>query len=122
MAFGHVILKEFHVDKPSEYFTDYVRRYTDWPNLVLLEARDDGSYQAGRFARASDFVAGLGEEQNPDWKTVAIDDATGEIISPNGSIGYRWDGSGQWNLQQKDGKTHEEVKLSLSLVERHDEV
>ncbi|MFZ1342645.1 nitrate reductase subunit alpha [Thiothrix eikelboomii] len=122
MAFGHVILKEFHVDKPSEYFTDYVRRYTDWPNLVLLEARDDGSYQAGRFARASDFVSGLGEEQNPDWKTVAIDDATGEIISPNGSIGYRWDGSAQWNLQQKDGKTHAEVKLSLSLVERHDEV
>ena len=122
MAFGHVILKEFHVDKPSVYFTDYVRRYTDWPNLVLLEARDDGSYQAGRFARASDFVSGLGEAQNPDWKTVAIDDATGEIISPNGSIGYRWDGSGQWNLQQKDGKTHDDISLSLSLRERHDAV
>ncbi|QTR46333.1 nitrate reductase subunit alpha [Thiothrix litoralis] len=122
MAFGHVILTEFHRDKPSVYFTDYVRRYTDWPNLVLLEARDDGSYQAGRFARASDFVAGLGENKNPDWKTVAIDDASGEIISPNGSIGYRWDGSSQWNLQQKDGKTHEDTVLSLSLKERHDAV
>ncbi|WP_020558836.1 nitrate reductase subunit alpha [Thiofilum flexile] len=122
LAFGHVILKEFHLDKPSTYFTDYVRRYTDWPNLVLLEKREDGSYQAGRFARASDFVSGLGEEKNPDWKTVAIDDATGEIISPNGSIGYRWDGSGQWNLQQKDGKTHTDITLRLSLVEHHDTV
>lgn len=122
MAFGHVILKEFHLDKPSEYFTDYVRRYTDWPNLVLLEARADGSYQAGRFARASDFVAGLGESKNPDWKTVAIDDASGEIISPNGSIGYRWDGSGKWNIQQKNGTTQKDIKLTLSLVDRHDAV
>ncbi|MEZ5453761.1 MAG: nitrate reductase subunit alpha [Thiothrix sp.] len=122
LAFGHVILKEFHLDKPSEYFTDYVRRYTDWPNLVLLEKRDDGSYQAGRFARAGDFVEGLGEDNNPDWKTVAIDDASGEIISPNGSIGYRWGETGKWNIRQKRGTTQEEVKLSLSLAERHDEV
>ncbi|MEZ5483061.1 MAG: molybdopterin-dependent oxidoreductase [Porticoccaceae bacterium] len=24
MAFGHVILKEFHLEKPSAYFTEYV--------------------------------------------------------------------------------------------------
>ena len=34
-AFGHVILKEFHVDKPSAYFTDYCRQYSDMPLLVL---------------------------------------------------------------------------------------
>ncbi|MBL0711458.1 MAG: nitrate reductase subunit alpha, partial [Colwellia sp.] len=28
MAFGHVILKEFHLENPSEYFTNYVRQYT----------------------------------------------------------------------------------------------
>ncbi len=122
MAFGHVILKEFHVDQPSEYFTDYVRRYTDMPNLVLLEARADGSYKPGRFARASDFVEGLGESNNPDWKTVAIDEATGDIISPNGSIGYRWGETGKWNIRQKQGTTQDDVKLRLSLLDAHDEV
>ncbi len=37
MAFGHVILKEFHVDNPSKYFVDYVRRYSDMPMLVKLD-------------------------------------------------------------------------------------
>lgn len=122
MAFGHVILKEFHIDKPSEYFTDYVRRYTDMPNLVLLEKREDGSYKPGRFARASDFVEDLGEDNNPDWKTVAIDDESDEIISPNGSIGYRWGESGKWNIHQKRGTNQEEVKLRLSMIDKHDEV
>ena len=39
MAMGHVILKEFYFDKRSAYFDDYVRRYTDMPNLVQLEER-----------------------------------------------------------------------------------
>ncbi len=42
MAFGHVILKEFHLDNPSEYFTDYVRRYSDMPMLVMLDAFGEG--------------------------------------------------------------------------------
>ncbi len=47
LAMGHVMLREFHLDKPSQYFTDYVRRYTDMPMLVMLEERD-GYYAAGR--------------------------------------------------------------------------
>lgn len=37
LAMGHVMLREFHLDNPSQYFTDYVRRYTDMPMLVMLE-------------------------------------------------------------------------------------
>ncbi|HPE59992.1 MAG TPA: nitrate reductase subunit alpha [Thiolinea sp.] len=120
LAFGHVILTEFHRDQPREYFTEYVRQNTDWPNLVLLEKHDDGSYQAGRFARASDFVENLGEANNPDWKTVAIDEASGEIISPNGSIGYRWGEEGKWNIHQKNAASQQDVTLRLSLVDQHD--
>jgi nitrate reductase alpha subunit len=36
MAMGHVILKEFFVDRQVDYFTDYVKRYTDLPFLVTL--------------------------------------------------------------------------------------
>ncbi|WP_029652501.1 nitrate reductase subunit alpha [Marinobacter daepoensis] len=120
MAMGHVILKEFHVDKPREYFTDYVRRYTDMPYLVMLEQREDGSFVPGRFLRASDLVGGLGEENNPEWKTIAIDESTGELTAPNGSIGYRWGEKGKWNLKQTAKGS--DVNLRLSMVEKHDDV
>ena len=43
MAFGHVILKEFHIDKQTPYFTDYCRKYSDMPFLVRL-IKQDGRY------------------------------------------------------------------------------
>lgn len=55
MAMGHVILKEFHLDNPSDYFINYCRRYSDMPMLVMLEPRDDGSYVPRRMVRASDW-------------------------------------------------------------------
>ncbi len=84
LAMGHVMLREFHLDKPSQYFTDYVRRYTDMPMLVMLEERD-GYYAAGRTLRASDLVDSLGQENNPEWKTVAFDEK-GDMTVPNGSL------------------------------------
>ncbi|MDR3430301.1 MAG: nitrate reductase subunit alpha [Rouxiella aceris] len=122
LAMGHVILKSFHLDNPSSYFIDYVRRYTDMPMLVLLEPRNGGHYAAGRMLRASDLVDNLGQENNPQWKTIALDEHSGELVSPLGSIGYRWGEKGQWNLQAREGKEQQEVKLALSLLADHDEV
>jgi nitrate reductase alpha subunit len=105
MAMGHVILKEFYFDKRSAYFDDYVRRYTDMPMLVMLKEQQlpDGAtvMVPDRYVRASDF-AGAGQANNPDWKTVAFD-VDGQVVLPNGSIGFRWGrtaaptrGSGTW--------------------------
>ena len=121
MAMGHVILKEFHLEKPSAYFTDYVRRYTDLPILVELEAREDGSYEPGRQLRASDFAANLGQDNNPEWKTVAWDETSDRLVVPRGSIGFRWGEEGRWNLEPMDAEG-KEVSLALSLLERHDSV
>lgn len=121
LAMGHVILNEFHVQRQTEYFADYVRTYTDMPMLVLLEQRAEGHYAAGRMLRASDLVDGLGQENNPEWKTVAINQ-NGELTAPQGSIGYRWGEKGKWNLEQRDGVSGEEVKLQLSLLDNHDEI
>ncbi len=119
MAMGHVILKAFHLDNPSDYFLNYCRTYTDMPMLVILEPRDDGSYTPGRMLRASDLLDGLGESNNPEWKTVAYN-SDGELVAPNGSIGFRWGEKGKWNLEQRaDGK---DVELKLSLLDIRDSV
>ncbi len=122
LAMGHVILKSFHLDNPSRYFIDYVRRYTDMPMLVLLEPREGGHFAAGRMLRASDLVDNLGQENNPQWKTIALDEQSGELVSPLGSIGYRWGEKGQWNLEAREGKNQQDVKLALSLLDKHDDV
>lgn len=121
MAMGHVILKEFHVDKPSAYFREYVRTKTDFPYLVMLENSDEG-WQQGRFLRASDLADNLGQDNNPEWKTIAINERDGQLVSPTGSIGYRWGESGKWNIDQLDGKSGDALALRLSLVENADQI
>jgi len=119
LAFGHVILKEFHVDREVPYFRDYLRKYSDLPMLVRL-VEQDGAYVPERLLRASEFDAALGETNNPEWKTVALDDTTGEVVVPNGSIGFRWGEDGKWNLEEKAGDR--ETVLRLGLKDVHDDV
>jgi len=126
MALGHVILKEFHVDRTVPYFEDYGRRYTDLPLLVRLEQRGD-RYVPDRYVRASDFAGALGHTNSAEWKTVGIDETDGGPVAPQGSIGHRWGPRidadlGKWNLEQKDGPTGRDVRLALSLLERRDDV
>src|SRR5690606_18567225 len=72
MAMGHVILREFFVDRHTPRFVDYVRRYTDLPFLVTLEAREDGTYRPGKFLTAAE----LGHaEEHAAFKPVVWDDA-----------------------------------------------
>ncbi|GHD33816.1 nitrate reductase subunit alpha [Nocardiopsis kunsanensis] len=96
MAMGHVTLREFFVERTTPYFDEYVRRYTDLPFLVRLEENGD-SYRAGKFLTAQD----LGREgENTAFKTVVLDEGTGEVVVPNGSLGFRYgeEGEGRWNL------------------------
>jgi nitrate reductase alpha subunit len=115
MAAGHVILKEYHLAGRSAYFEDYCRRYTDMPMLVRLVKKGD-AYVADRFLRASDFEGALGETNNPDWKTVAVDELSGNVVAPLGSIGYRWGEQGKWNLEEKAGRAAADTKLALTLA------
>jgi nitrate reductase alpha subunit len=114
LAMAHVILREFYVERRTPYFDEYARRTTDMPFLVTLRERGD-AYVADRFLRASD----LGEQsENAEWKTVVLDEATGEPVVPNGSIGFRWgeEGEGRWNLDL-GGMTP-----ALEILGRHDEL
>jgi nitrate reductase alpha subunit len=97
MAMGHVLLKEFFVDRQVPYFVDYVSRFTDLPFLVTLEERGDGTYSAGKFLTAADLGR---DEEHADFKTVTLD-ARGDPVVPNGSLGFRYGetGAGRWNLE-----------------------
>jgi nitrate reductase alpha subunit len=125
MAMGHVVLTEFFFRKRSAYFDDYVRRYTDMPMLVMLKTHTlpDGSTTLvpDRYLRASDFEGGMGQTNNPEWKTLAFD-RTGRIVLPNGSIGFRWgaegrDDLGKWNLEDNEAQSAESASLKLSVLE-----
>jgi nitrate reductase / nitrite oxidoreductase, alpha subunit len=124
MAMGHVILREFFLDRQVPYFQDYTRRYTDMPMLVRL--RQDGErWVQDRYVRQSD-LPDAPKSDRAAWKTVATAAESGELTVPQGSIGYRWPGEGEakglWNLEPKDGETGEEVRLALSLIDRRDGV
>ncbi|MEV8638742.1 nitrate reductase subunit alpha [Streptosporangium sp. NPDC051023] len=96
MAMGHVLLREFFVERQVPYFTDYVTRFTDLPFLVRLRERD-GVHVPDKFLTAAD----LGDSgEGAAWKTTMMG-RDGEPFVPNGSIGFRWtdSGRGRWNLR-----------------------
>ena len=113
IAMGHVILKEFYVDRETPYFRDYARRFTDLPLLVTLREREDG-YVADRLLRASDLEGPPAELEHADWKTVVLDERTGQPAVPNGSVGHRYAASdeGNWNLKL------EGIEPVLTLIDR----
>ncbi|QQQ78672.1 nitrate reductase subunit alpha [Saccharothrix sp. 6-C] len=105
MAMGHVILREFFVDRQAPYFADYVKRYTDLPFLVRLDEHGDVR-RPGKFLTAADLPdppAQAGRE-HAAFKTVLLDSATGEPVVPGGSLGFRFgeQGAGRWNLDLGD--------------------
>ena len=96
LAMGHVLLREFFVERTTPFFDSYVRQFTDLPFLVTLEEKD-GAHVPAKFLRAFD----LGERgEGVEWKTAVLDGATGLPAVPNGSLGFRWTegGKGRWNL------------------------
>ncbi|MBZ0139200.1 MAG: molybdopterin-dependent oxidoreductase, partial [Pseudorhodoplanes sp.] len=114
MAMGHVILREFHIDRKADYFENYIRQYTDMPMLVRL-VKQDGKLVPDRFVRTSDFAGNLGESNNPEWKTVAFDGSPENVVAPRGSVGFRWGEKGKWNLEQKDSQgNHTNLRLTLA--------
>ena len=109
MAMGHVILKEYHVDRQVPYFRDYVRQYTDMPMLVRLVRQGD-HLVPDRFLRASDFDKSLGETNNPEWKTVAFDETVrqcrGAPTARSASAGARA-ASGTWRGRRAEASRHD---------------
>lgn len=117
MGMVHVVLKEFFVDEQVDYFTQYVKAYTDLPFLVILKSDGDG-YVPENFLVATD--TGLSAE-NGEWKPMVWDALSSRPVPPNGSVGHRWGNeAGRWNLELSyEGKP---LRPLLSLLGSEDAV
>ncbi len=121
MAVTHVLLKEFHIEHPTDYFIDYQKRFTDNPYLVALDESGD-VVRPGRFFRAGKTKK-YKDEENGDWKFLMFDEETKDIKLPMGSVGHRWQKKeGQWNMLLKDGKDGSEIRPALSLIDHQEDV
>ncbi len=122
MAVGHVILKEYHADRKIPAFRDYLRQFTDAPFLVTLSKQENGSYRPGQLLRAS-AMKETKDRENAEWKLFVIDETSGELKMPKGTVGHRWQKEkGQWNLKLEDSDTHEPIVPQLELLDARDEI
>ncbi|GAB3083699.1 nitrate reductase subunit alpha [Isoptericola nanjingensis] len=111
MAMGHVILREFLVEKRTAPFVDYLKRYADAPFLVRLDERATESggtaYVPGKFLTAADVddavLPGASTAANPSFRTLLLG-ADGAVVAPNGTLADRYGeaGEGRWNLDLGD--------------------
>ena len=121
MAVGHVILKEYHVDRQVDYFDRYLKQYSDSGFVVELETAEDGRYRPGAYLRAARLEASAAEE-NAEWKMFVIDEPSGELMMPRGTVGHRWqEKKGEWNLDLTDAETGATIDPALRLGRHADE-
>jgi nitrate reductase alpha subunit len=121
MAVNHVLLKEFHHERPVSYFLDYTKKYTDAPYLVELHPAGD-AFKAGQLLRAN-RLKGYEAVENGDWKFLMWDANDGRPKMPMGSVGFRWGKEkGKWNLLLKDGVDGTEIDPALTFLKSSAEV
>jgi len=121
MAVTHVILQEWHVQKTTPYFHEYVKRYTDSPFLVRLDKKGD-HYAPGKMVRANE-VKEYKDVSNGEWKFLVYDSETDGLITPKGTSGFRWDEKpGNWNLKYENGTDDRKYDPELTLIDKKEEV
>jgi nitrate reductase alpha subunit len=121
MAVTHLILKEHHHERQTPYFLDYAKRYTDSPYLVEL-VQEGEHYLPGKLLRAN-RIEQYQDAEHGDWKFLNIDEKTGKLVMPKGSVGHRWDKTeGNWNMKWEDGLDGSPYEPTLTLLGRGDDV
>src|SRR5690606_31858084 len=87
LAMGHVILTEFFVEKRTEPFVDYMKRFSDASYLIELAPRS-GGWVPGKFLTAAQLSGDRAQSENAAFKPVMLDE-NGEPHVPGGSLGHR---------------------------------
>ncbi|WP_104192552.1 nitrate reductase subunit alpha [Cryobacterium sp. Y82] len=98
LAMGHVVLKEFLVDRRTPRFVEYMKKFSDSSYLIALTPRQD-AWVPGKFLTADALPGTDASVSSAAFKTVMLDE-NAEPFVPNGSIGHRFSEAdkGKWNL------------------------
>lgn len=121
MAVTHLILKEWHHEKQTPFFLDYVKQYTDSPFLMKLE-KDGEHFKPGQLVRANE-LSQFSDIENGDWKFLNIDKNTGKMVVPKGTGGHRWEKEGgNWNMKLENSIDNKAYDPVLTLLAHSDEV
>ncbi len=126
LAMAHVILKEYYIDNPRDFFIDYAKRFTDLPFIIKLEKKNN-IFKPGKYLVLDDIpedqypVTGYREQDKKEWKPLIYDSIRKELRLINGTIGFRWDGSGKWNLKMEDPVTGEQLDPKLTFIDEMEE-
>jgi len=121
MAVTHVILKEFHHEKQTPYFINYTKKYTDSPYLVELVKEGD-NLVPGKLLRANK-IDKYKNIENGEWKFLNIDEDSGKLVIPKGSVGHRWDkNGGNWNLKLENADDNSHYNPMLTLINKNDKI
>lgn len=118
MAMGHVILNEYYWKKPEPFFLDYAKQFTDMPFVVFMDKRGD-TFEPGRFVNAHDMGV---DAANPEFDFFVVDELSGKLVVPNGTMGARWGNKSKWNLKLEDSLTGAAIDPKLSFVDAADGV
>ena len=124
MAVNHVLLKEYHHERKTDYFLQYTKQYTDAPLLVVLEpTEENGVYAPGQLLRAN-RVAPYQDVENGDWQFLMWDDIEQRVKLPGGSVGFRWakKEKGKWNLKLQDARDNSPISPTLTFLGQSDDV
>ncbi len=121
MSVNHVILKEFHHDRKTPAFIDYVKQFSDAPHLVELVEKD-GKLRPGQMLRAN-RLSRFGDIENGEWKFLFWDQNENRPKVPGGSSGSRWADKekGHWNLKLEDATDGSAIDPVLTFLDNADE-
>jgi nitrate reductase alpha subunit len=102
ISMGHVILKEFLLEKKTPRFIEYMKKFSDSAYLIELIPHGD-AYVAGKFLMADALPTTAADVANPAFKPVLLDQNANPVV-PNGSLGHRFskEDEGLWNLDLGD--------------------
>ena len=114
MAMGHVVFREFYVERQVPFFTHYAKTYTDMPFLVTLREHEQGGYVADRFLTAADLGSDGGGGRLEDRAHRCEAGARRCPTAPSAFAGAD-SGVGRWNLDL------EGIDPALSLLEQEHE-
>ena len=119
MAMGHVILKEYYLDRKVSYFQDYAKQFTDMPFFLRVEEDTHGHVVPTRFLNAADCGR---TEQDAEFKGYIFDANSQSLVTPNGTMGERHANPSKWNLRLEDSQTGKPIDPVLSVMDMKDEV